>query len=365
MAEKVLTSRIIHKHDIAANWSKATGFTPRAGELIVYDIDTDYAYERVKIGDGVRNVNALPFVDDALRATLVELINSVDDKVDAVSTLVGDKAVSEQIATAVADKADVVNGQYAVTATSDDGVAYVATVPSVNELVTGVSFIMIPGKTSTSVTPTINVNGLGDKPIRRKLSNIYSSVQNGYAVGWLYTGVPFRLIYDGRAKVGTVTGCWIVEGCNKPNASDLYGSVTDAKNAINDGEGQEIAATYVKGLSVGASDITYTLGDGNTGTVSLSALIQALLPKVTSITLSASAWNGSTAPYYQDITSSYVTQNSKVDIQPTAEQLAEWQDDGFAFSTLSFDGSFRVYVSDVKPTVDYTVQVTIQEVVEV
>lgn len=100
MAEKILSSRIVHKHDTAAHWSLATGFTPRAGELIVYDVDANYSYERIKIGDGTRNVNALPFVDDALRATLVELINAVDDKVDAVSTLVGDTAVSEQIAAA-------------------------------------------------------------------------------------------------------------------------------------------------------------------------------------------------------------------------------------------------------------------------
>lgn len=365
MAEKRLTGRLVNKHDTAANWARATTFVPMAGELIVYDVDSTYSYERLKVGDGTTLVNALPFVDDALRTELIAHINDVDDKVDAISVLVGDTAVSEQITTAIAEKADIANGQYAVTATSDDGVAYSATVPGVTALTTGMSFIMIPGKTSTSVTPTINVNGLGDKPIRRKLSNIYASVQNGYAASWLYTGVPFRLIYDGRAKIGTITGCWIVEGCNKPSASDLYGSVTDAKNATNDGEGQEIAATYIKGLAVGADAITYTLGDGNTGTVSLNALIQALLPKVTSITLSANSWNGSAAPYYQDITSSYVTQTSKVDIQPTAEQLAEWQNEGLAFSTLSFEGSFRVYVSDVKPTVDYTVQVTMQEMVEV
>ena len=365
MAEKVLNSRIIHKHDTAAHWNLAVNFVPKQGELIVYDIDTDYAYERIKVGDGTSNVNALPFVDDALRATLLELINAVDDKVDAVSTLVGDKAVSEQITTAVATKADIANGQYAATASSEDGVAYTATVPGITELITGVSFIMIPGKTSTSTTPTINVNGLGDMPVRRKLSSIYASVQNGYTANWLYSGIPRRLVYDGRARVGTITGCWIVEGCNKPAAADLYGSVTDAKNATNDAEGQEIAATYIKGLAVGADTITYTLGDGNTGTVSLSTFIQAILPKYTNITLSASAWNGSTAPYYQDIASSYVMQTTKVDIQPTSDQLVEWQSEGMAFTTLSFDGSFRVYVTDVKPTADITVQVTMQEMVEV
>ena len=109
MAEKVLSSRIIHKHDVAANWSKATNFVPKQGELIVYDIDADYAYERIKIGDGTKNVNALPFVDDALRASLLTEIGAADDKVDAVSALVGDTAVSEQINAAVDTKMDKEN----------------------------------------------------------------------------------------------------------------------------------------------------------------------------------------------------------------------------------------------------------------
>lgn len=100
MAEKRINGRIVLKHDVESNWKLATGFTPMAGEMIVYDVDDNYNYERIKIGDGSKNVNALPFVDDALRASLVEQINSVDDKVDAVSTLVGDIKVSDQIAAA-------------------------------------------------------------------------------------------------------------------------------------------------------------------------------------------------------------------------------------------------------------------------
>lgn len=64
MAEKTLKTRIIHKHDIESNWSKATGFVPKQGELIVYDKDSNYNYERVKVGDGATNVNNLPFIDD-------------------------------------------------------------------------------------------------------------------------------------------------------------------------------------------------------------------------------------------------------------------------------------------------------------
>lgn len=106
MAEKILNARIVHKHDTELNWSKATNFIPKQGEIIVYDIDTTYTYERIKIGDGKTVVSALPFVDDALRTALLAEIAAVDDKVDALDALVGDTAVATQISNAVANKAD-------------------------------------------------------------------------------------------------------------------------------------------------------------------------------------------------------------------------------------------------------------------
>lgn len=66
MAEKVLSTRIVHKHDTEAHWNLATNFVPKQGELIVYDIDANYSYERFKIGDGSTLVSGLPFVNDVL-----------------------------------------------------------------------------------------------------------------------------------------------------------------------------------------------------------------------------------------------------------------------------------------------------------
>lgn len=97
MAEKRIIGRVVQKHDIEANWLKATNFTPMQGEVIVYDIDENYSCERIKIGDGVQNVNTLPFVDEALRTEILEQISNVDTKVNDVSTLVGDTSVSDQI----------------------------------------------------------------------------------------------------------------------------------------------------------------------------------------------------------------------------------------------------------------------------
>lgn len=61
MVEKIMKTRIIHKHDTEENWNKATNFIPKQGEIIVYDVDAIHTYERFKIGDGVTNVNNLPF----------------------------------------------------------------------------------------------------------------------------------------------------------------------------------------------------------------------------------------------------------------------------------------------------------------
>lgn len=56
-----INTRIIHKHDTEANWNKATSFIPKQGEIIIYDIDNNYTYERIKIGDGVTAAPSLPF----------------------------------------------------------------------------------------------------------------------------------------------------------------------------------------------------------------------------------------------------------------------------------------------------------------
>ena len=217
MAEKVLSSRIIHKHDVAANWSKATNFVPKQGELIVYDRDADYSYERIKIGDGTTNVNALPFVDDALRTALVEQINAVDDRVDAVSALVGDTAVSEQIAAA-------------------------------NMLYVG---------PTEPTDPNIQV--------------------------WINTA------------------------------------------------------------------------EESTGIV-------PVLPRIATITLAASAWTGNASPYSQVVSINTVTSATKIDLQPTVEQVVSLQNDDIALMAQNDNGIVTIYSFGGKPSADMTMQVQLMEV---
>lgn len=427
MAEKNIKSRIVHKHDTESNWSKATTFIPKQGEIIIYDIDSNHSYERFKIGDGITKVNNLPFadankvdkisgkglstndyttaeknklasiaeganktiVDSELSSTSTDPVQNkvVNAAINDLNTLVGDTAVATQISNAVASKADashthddryyteseidtklsgksdtshthsayvnqnafsnikvgnttvaadtatdtvtlvagnnititpdatndkitiaatdtvythpssgVTAGTYksvtvnaqghvtggsnpttlsgygitdaatksALTAVSDlvgdtavsaqisdyaapkshthnyagsssaggaakvsesdigittagNGSAYTATVPGITALASGVSFIMVPHVVSSSTTPTLNVNSLGAKNIKRRLSSISTSVQSGYSNTWLAKGTPFRVTYDGTQ--------WIVEGLTKPAVADLYGTL--------------------------------------------------------------------------------------------------------------------------------------------
>lgn len=63
MAEpKRLNTRIIHKHATAAVWDRKSSFIPLQAELIVYDKDDEFNYERYKIGDGSTPITDLPFL---------------------------------------------------------------------------------------------------------------------------------------------------------------------------------------------------------------------------------------------------------------------------------------------------------------
>ena len=83
---------------------------------------------------------------------------------------------------------------------------------------------------------------------------------------------------------------------------------------------------------------------------------------LTSITLLASAWTGSNSLYSQVVNIDGVTGYSKVDLLPSVEQLAIFHNKDVAFVTENDDGVVTVYAIGDKPTLDYTMQVSITEV---
>lgn len=80
------------------------------------------------------------------------------------------------------------------------------------------------------------------------------------------------------------------------------------------------------------------------------------------VTLSASAWTGSDSLYSQVVTIDGITEYSKVDLLPSAEQLAVFHNKDVAFVTENEDGVVTVFAIGDKPTNDYTIQASITEV---
>lgn len=84
--------------------------------------------------------------------------------------------------------------------------------------------------------------------------------------------------------------------------------------------------------------------------------------KISSVTLLASAWQGSDDLYSQVVTIDGVTTRSKVDLLPSVEQLAIFYNKNLAFVVENDGGVVTVYAIGDRPANDYTMQVSITEV---
>lgn len=90
--------------------------------------------------------------------------------------------------------------------------------------------------------------------------------------------------------------------------------------------------------------------------------INTTAARIGSVTLLASAWIGDNNLYSQIVNVEGVTENSQVDLTPSAEQLSIFYDKDISFVAENEDGVVTVYAIGQKPTNDYTMQVTITEV---
>lgn len=86
--------------------------------------------------------------------------------------------------------------------------------------------------------------------------------------------------------------------------------------------------------------------------------------KMTTVSLLSENWVGANSPFSQTVTVSGITSNSKIDLQPTPEQLTELQDADIALMISNNDGVATAYALGTKPTIDYTMQVSIIEMVQ-
>lgn len=101
----------------------------------------------------------------------------------------------------------------------------------------------------------------------------------------------------------------------------------------------------------------------------LKKIVQSLqaksLIKTTTINLLASGWiKKQNNQYYQTISIEDVTEYSKIDLQPTLDQLAAFYEKDITFVTENEDGVVTIYCIGQKPANDYEIQATITEVIE-
>ena len=91
-------------------------------------------------------------------------------------------------------------------------------------------------------------------------------------------------------------------------------------------------------------------------------LSNATKSRISEVTLLASAWTGNNNLYSQVVNVEGATENSQVDLTPSAEQLAIFYQKDLSLVTENENGVVTVYAIGQKPQNDYTIQVTITEV---
>lgn len=129
--------------------------------------------------------------------------------------------------------------------TAGTGAAYTATVEGITALTAGASFIMIPHAANTTTAPTLNVNGLGAKSLRQRLTtNSNISVQFSEQ-GWLAAEKPVIVTYNGTY--------WVVD-LARPDANSIYGTI----KVENGGTGADNAEDARINLgAISAAEIPY------------------------------------------------------------------------------------------------------------
>lgn len=90
-----------------------------------------------------------------------------------------------------------------------------------------------------------------------------------------------------------------------------------------------------------------------------------VLPTPAIINLGTSWTKDADDRYYQVVTvqNAVITSNSKVDLQPSAEQLSVFHEKDLAFVAENHDGTIKVYCVGQVPKNEYNLQCTITEVV--
>lgn len=364
MAEKILNSRIINKHDTEENWLKATGFTPKQGELIVYDIDNTHSYERIKIGDGVQNVNDLPFYAGSWEDLSDRPFGSVAGQ---------DYIVEEQ--SIVLGKAMGGTETYVFTTRpfsefAEDTVYYVVFDGEVYPVEYDSD---LDGLNVDAVDLEIYYGGNDEMTVFTASSDPRKGATHtfGMYVSELVTAqLDEKYIPDTIARMSDIpitNTSLSVAGA--PADAKATGDAIDAVNTRVDDVSELVGDTSVS-EQIEAAQIVY-VGPTQPTDTNIKVWINTaeegtgvvpVLPRVATISLPAASWTGSASPYYQTVSINTVTSATKIDLQPTVAQITSLQNADIALMAENTNGTVKVYSFGGKPSADMTMQALLTEV---
>jgi hypothetical protein len=162
-----------------------------------------------------------------------------------------------------------------------------------------------------------------------------------YTRGITYPDGPiFSATYRAKLYI-LIDSVWVLKETDSVTACNGYYVVEYPVNTFASNGNINIDDLSVKGTFYKAADVT--------------------IARKATITLAASRWSN-THPYKQQLSVSDVTANSRIDLTPTPQQLAEFYTKGYTFIIENKNKVITAYCIGQKPTADYTMSATITEV---
>ena len=89
---------------------------------------------------------------------------------------------------------------------------------------------------------------------------------------------------------------------------------------------------------------------------------ESSVPTTITATLKVADWLGDTSPYSQVVAVNGVTSRTKVDLQPTMDQVSMMYSQSVGFFTMNEGGVVRAFAVGNRPTEEFTFQITMTEV---
>lgn len=140
-------------------------------------------------------------------------------------------------------------GERIVTAHSENGENYTVELPGIAKLYTGLEITIIPDTTSTTTLPKLNINGLGDVHLKRRITGSTSITVQSEGENFLVASQPIRVFYNGKVFVADMA---------RPHATDIYGSVPiecGGTGADNAEEARENLGAAPAGFGLGTTAV--------------------------------------------------------------------------------------------------------------